>query len=148
MDWLVTLMSDRQMAWAKTVVGVLLVAVPFFFVADIIATGAALLGVFLIVLGVKQFRKGSASRPKPPMTPGRSRFLRVVGWLLIVPLVAALVFGVFVFASVDPNEETESVERVMAVVFIILASPLAWGGWVMVRRGRKSPTSGDPQTVR
>ena len=72
--------------------------------------------------------------------------LRIVGWLLVVPLAAALIFGVFVFASVDPNEETESIERVMAVVFMILASPLAWGGWVMIRRGREPRTPTDPET--
>ena len=78
------------------------------------------------------------------MTVGRSRMLRIVGWLLVVPLAAALIFGVFVFASLDPNEETESIERVMAVVFVIVAIPIAWGGWVMIRRGRETPT--DPET--
>ena len=102
-------MSERQMAWAKTTVGILLVVVPAFFVAGVIAIGAAVLGVFLIVTGVKQSRGGSVASPKPPMTVGRSRMLRIVGWLLVVPLAPALIFGVFVFASVDPNEETESI---------------------------------------
>ena len=139
-------MSKRQMGWAKTAFGILLVVVPSFFIAGVIAIGAAILGVFLIVTGVKQSRSGSVARPKPPMTVGRSRMLRIVGWLLVVPLAAALIFGVFVFASVDPNEETESIERVMAVVFMILASPLAWGGWVMIRRGREPRTPTDPET--
>ena len=147
LDWSAMIMSDRQTAWVITVVGILLVVVPWFFRSDVIALGAALLGVFLIVVGVKRSRSGSASRPKPPMTLGRSRLLRVIGWLLAVPLAAALIFGIFVFASVDPNEETESVERVMAVVFIVLASPLAFGGRVMIRRGRKPSTPGDPKSA-
>jgi lysylphosphatidylglycerol synthetase-like protein (DUF2156 family) len=138
-------MSDRQLGWAKSVVGILLVVVPAFFVAGAIATGAAVLGVFLIVTGVKQLRSLSASQPRGPLTSGRSRLFRIVGWLLVVPLVAALVFGIVVLASVDPNEETESIERVMAAVFVILAIPLAWGGWVMIRRRRKPSISSDPK---
>jgi hypothetical protein len=138
-------MSEQQMGWAKTVAGILLVVVPAFFGPGAIAIGAAVLGVFLIATGVKQLRSLSASQPKVPLRPGRSRVFRIVGWLLVVPLVAALVFGIFVVASVDPNEETESIERVMAAVFVILAIPLAWGGWAMIRRGRKPSMSSDPK---
>ncbi len=134
-------MSERQTGWAKTIAGILLVVIPPFFGPGAIAIGAALLGVILIATGVRQLR--SLSQPKVPMTPGRSRLFRIVGWLLVVPFVAALVFGIFVLASVDPNEQTESIERVMAAVFVILTIPLAWGGWVMIRRGHKKSMSSD-----
>ncbi|MEA2000652.1 MAG: hypothetical protein U9N84_02000 [Actinomycetota bacterium] len=133
--------SDQQMGWAKIVVGILLVPVILF--PGLIAVGAAVLGVFLIVVGVKQLRSGSVSQTKAPLTPRQSLMFRIVGWLLVLPLMVALVFGIFVLASVDPNEETESIERVMAAVFVILAVPIAWGGWMMVRRGREPTISSE-----
>jgi cytochrome bd-type quinol oxidase subunit 1 len=132
------------MGWAKIVVGILLV--PAILFPGLIAVGAAVLGVFLIVVGVKQLRSGSVSQTKTPLTPRRSLTLRIMGWLLVVPLAVALIFGVFAFVSVDPNEETESIQRVMAAVFVILAIPIAWGGWVMIRRGREPSTSTDAVT--
>jgi cytochrome bd-type quinol oxidase subunit 1 len=132
------------MGWAKIVVGILLV--PAIVFPGAIAIGAAVLGVFLIVVGVKQLRSGSVPQTKAPLTPRRSLTLRIMGWLLVVPLAVALIFGVFAFVSVDPNEETESIQRVMAVVFVILAIPIAWGGWVTIRRGREPSTSTDAVT--
>ncbi len=140
-------MSRRQMAWAEIAVGVLLVVVPVFFVAGALALGAAVVGVVLVVMGTRQLRKASGGRPKPPMTPRRSRILKVVGWLLVVPLVAALIFAIFVFASVDPNEETESVERVTAVAFIVLSIPFAIGGRALIRKGRRSTKAGLPESA-
>jgi hypothetical protein len=136
--------SDRQMGWAKIVVGILLV--PAIVFPGAIAIGAAVLGVFLIVVGVKQLRSGSVSQIKAPLSPRRSLTLRIIGWLLIVPLAIAMTFGIFAFVSVDPNEETESIQRVMAAVFVILAIPIAWGGWAMIRRGREPSTSTDTVT--
>jgi hypothetical protein len=34
----------------------------------------------------------------------------------------------------------------MAAVFVILAIPIAWGGWVTIRRGREPSTSTDAVT--
>ena len=137
--------SDRQMGWAKTLVGILLVPA-ILFPWGLIALGVAALGVFLIVLGVKQLRSGSVSHAKAPLTPQRSLVFRIIGWLLIVPLAFALIFGVFAFVSVDPNEATESIQRVMAAVFVLIASPIAWGGWVMIRRTREPNTSTEAAT--
>jgi cytochrome bd-type quinol oxidase subunit 1 len=129
------------MGWAKIVVGILLV--PAILFPGLIGVGVAVLGVFLVVVGVKQLRSGSVSQTKAPLTPGRSLMFRIMGWLLVVPLAVALIFGIFAFVSVDPNEETESIQRVMAAVFVILAIPVAWGGWVLIRRGREPPISSD-----
>jgi hypothetical protein len=73
--------------------------------------------------------------------------LKVVGWLLVVPLVAAVVFAISVFADAGPNEETESIERVGAGVLVFIAFLPAVAGLTLVRRSSRASEADDPGTA-
>lgn len=76
----------------------------------------------------------------PTTKTGQSPVLTVIGWLLVVPLGAAVINTIYAFGVAyltDMNEETTSWMRVGAVVLLILAIPFALGGRALIRRGRR-----------
>jgi ABC-type Na+ efflux pump permease subunit len=81
------------------------------------------------------------------MNPRRSRTFKVVGWLLVAPLVAALINAVSLFADTNPNEETESIERVGAAILVLIAFLLAVGGLTLIRRASRPSQADDANTT-